>query len=122
MLSDDHIRFIRAAVRSVWTLELLLLLRRTPDRAWSTDEIVRELRSSANAVNGGLAALRQAGVVAEMDDGRHRYQPAAPPLDAIVAGIAAAYAQQPMTVINTILSTPDAKIQSFANAFKLGKD
>ncbi|HYE52704.1 MAG TPA: hypothetical protein VEB20_24120 [Azospirillaceae bacterium] len=122
MLSEELQQFVRLSIRSVWALEILLLLRRRQERAWSVDEIVLELRSSAAAVNGALEALEHAGLTVSGDDGTHRYRPAIPALDALVAEIEAAYAKQPMTVIKTILSAPDAKIKSFADAFKLKKD
>ena len=43
---EDVLAFIRTTVKSVWSLELLLLLRRGAGRAWSADDLVREIRGS----------------------------------------------------------------------------
>src|SRR4051794_28842333 len=47
---EEVIGFIREHVGSVYTLELLLLVKRDRDRYWTIGELVRELRSSATAV------------------------------------------------------------------------
>ncbi|HYC02271.1 MAG TPA: hypothetical protein VED40_03205 [Azospirillaceae bacterium] len=122
MLTDDLLQFVRSHLKTVWALDILMLLRRTPDRAWTAEEIVQELRSSAAAVNEALTALRHGGLVGDAPENRHRYLPASPELDSRVAAIQSVYTEQPMALIRTILSAPNAKIRSFADAFKLSKD
>jgi hypothetical protein len=114
--------FIANCVRSVWALELLLLLRRDERRSWTVEELTAELRSSAFVVADVLATFRQAGLVAEDADGRFRYAPAASHLDRAVEQLATAYASKPLAVSKEILAAGNDKIRSFADAFKLKKD
>ena len=62
VLSDDALTLLRSSIRSVWALELLLLLRRHPDRDWSNGDLVRELRGSDVMVQQGNVQIA-AGVV-----------------------------------------------------------
>lgn len=119
---DEILSFARVSLGSVWALEVLLLLRRTVARAWTTPALVAELRSSPAAVEGALDRLRQAGLAVTDAGGVHRFQPAAPPLEALVAELADLYAGHPVTVINAIIASPDDSIRSFADAFRIKKD
>jgi biotin operon repressor len=112
--------FVRSAIKSAWSLELLLLLHRDPGRAWSGEALVRELRGSESLVNESLAALTAAGVV-EIDEAGARYHPRSRELDNVVAALVDLYGQKPITVLHTIFTAPSDKIHSFADAFLFRK-
>lgn len=122
MLSQDVERFIRDFIKSVWHLELLLLLRREASRRWSAESLVRELRSSMLIVADALKELDRAALVARDEGGNHYYAPMTPQLDELVQRIEVAYATLPTVVTQTIWSAPNLKIQIFADAFRLKKD
>ena len=122
MFTDEARQFIRTSLRSVWALELLLLMRRGRDRSWDVDALTLELRSSKLIVADALTGLQQAGLVVAEADGTWRYAPAAGHLDSVVQQIAAAYAEQPLAVSREVLAADRSKIQIFADAFRLKKD
>ena len=118
----DVFQFIREHVRSVWALELLLRLKHDPERRWSIEELVSELRANHRLVADNLTALADAGLVVADDRGCFRYQPAAAVLAKVCDDLDAAYAKKPVTVIRWI-SAPTERLQSLADAFKFkGKD
>jgi hypothetical protein len=112
----DLLGFVREHVRSVWALELLLLLRRDPARCWTSAELVRELRASSGLVADNLKRFHASALVAPGDDG-YRFAPGTPLLDELCARLEAAYRERPVTVINLIASPVDP-LQSLADAFK----
>lgn len=114
--SADLRAFVREHVRSVWAVELLLLLRRDPERCWPADALVAELRASTNLVQDNLDAFERGGLAVRDDAGCWRYAPAAPVLDALAARLEKAYRERPVAVIN-LISRPDP-IQGLADAFK----
>lgn len=108
--------FIREHVRSVWALELLLLLRRDPERRWTVAELVRELRASTTLVADILRQFETSGLVAPHEDGV-RYAPASQVLEALSIRLEAAYRKRPVAVIN-LIAKPTHPLQSLADAFK----
>jgi hypothetical protein len=121
-VDQDLLGFIREHIRSVWALELLLLLRRQPpERRWAVEDLVAELRASTNLVTDNLARFERAGLVATEDDGRTRFAPAAPTLAKLCDELDAAYRQRSVAVINAIVSPPD-KLQALADAFRIKGD
>jgi len=109
--------FIREHVRSVWALELLLLLRRDPERRWTAAELVRELRASTMLVADILRQFQASGLAAQEDDDRFRYAPASSVLEALAIRLEAAYRKRPVAVIN-LIAKPNHPLQSLADAFK----
>ena len=118
----DVFQFIREHIRSVWALELLLRLKHDPQRSWSVESLVGELRASHSLVADNLSAFESAGLVVADDDGGFRYQPAAAVLAKVCDDLDATYRTKPVTVIRWI-SAPTERLQSLADAFKFkGKD
>jgi hypothetical protein len=115
----DILAFVGATVKSVWALELLLLMRREHGRAWRVPDLVRELRASTLVVAEALEGLKSAGLVATDETGQSCYRPASEQLDSFVEGAEALYAAKPVAVINAIATAPSEKLRIFAEAFRL---
>jgi hypothetical protein len=118
----DILDFVRTSIGSVWALEMLLVVGGRPERAWQTDELVRELRSSPAAVAGAALLLERAGLLAREGECGCRYRPASPELDHIGELVRKIYAAKPATVIGAIFEMPDDKLRTFAEAFKFSKE
>lgn len=112
---SDLVEFLREHVRSVWAVELLLLLRRDPGRWWTAAELVAELRASTTLVTENLQRFLTSGLVAP-DGERYHYAPANAVLEDVCAQLESAYRDRPVAVINMI-ARPDP-LQSLADAFK----
>jgi hypothetical protein len=117
---DDLLRFIRSSFRSVWTLELLLLLKREP-RDWSNEELVATLRASELVVSQALDSLLAAGLVS-MEGERARYLPASPSIASDIDQVEKLYAARPDAVRRAIVSAAASGATAFADAFRLRKD
>ncbi|HLL31355.1 MAG TPA: hypothetical protein VK403_10200 [Allosphingosinicella sp.] len=114
--------FIQSHFRSVWSLELLLHLRRHPDRFWSTAELVEVLRASEAVVATGVEALLAGGLILVERDGRARYGPATPDLETRVGETEDLYARKPDAVRRLIVLSANSGVAAFADAFKLRRD
>lgn len=117
----DLAAFVREHVRSVWAVELLLVLKRDPGRRWAAGDVVGELRASATLVNDILRRFERSGLVLKDDSDGWRYAPASPVLDDLAGKLEAAYRQRPVSVINLIATPPDP-VQGLADAFKFRGD
>ena len=120
MISEDAVlSFAAALFKSVWALELLLTLRRGHDRAWTADELIRELRSSQVVIAEALNNLVAAGLVVEEEGGRYRYQAGTPAMDEMVDELEKLYATKPTAVIREIVTTPNMKLKILSDAFRI---
>lgn len=118
-MATDHdlAGFVREHIRSVWALELLLVLRRDAGRCWPPADLVRELRASTGLVNDNLLQLERGGLVLRDDQGCYRYRPAAPVLDELCQRLESAYRERPVAIVN-LIAAPRDPLQSLADAFR----
>jgi DNA-binding HxlR family transcriptional regulator len=117
---EDLFSFVGKTVRSVWGVELLLMMRRQAGRVWRVEELVRELRASTTVVADSLAAFETAGLV-RRDGDTFTYAPATPVLAEVCDRLDALYRERPVKVINAI-AAPRSRLQGFADAFRLKDD
>lgn len=117
---DDLLRFIGSSLRSVWALELLLLMK-SEQRIWTRPELITTLRASELVVNKTLEELMAAGLVAPQGEGV-RYQPVTKDLADRVSAAEQLYATRPDAVRRAIVSTSASEATAFADAFKLRKE
>jgi hypothetical protein len=123
MFSDDVKGFLGFAIKSVWSLQLLLFLRTHAGGApWTVDALTNELRASQRIVREALVAFRTAGLIAEDESGAVKYAPASEYLDKLVGDLAAAYVTRPLAVAREIYDADATKIKNFADAFRFRKD
>lgn len=115
---DEILEFAGASFRSVWALELVLLLRRTRDRSWGAAELLKELRSSHVVVVEALNNLIAAGLVVEEDSGRYRYN-ASGRLEQTIGELERFYALKPTLVMRQIVNSPNSKLQILSDAFRV---
>ena len=116
LLDPGFLGLVREYVRSVWALELLLFMRRDPERSWRAPELVRELRASNAVVGESLSRFEIAGLVSREDDGAWRFAPVSLLLHDFCDRLAEEYQTRPVAVINLIASR--RRIQGLADAFK----
>ena len=113
---DEEIqKFISVHIPTVWTLELLIALKRGPERRWSVEQLVMELRATTELVQRNLAQFERLGLAVRQEDG-WRYAPANSWLDRMVQDLAERYSQRPSSTMQMIHARDP--IQSLADAFK----
>jgi hypothetical protein len=117
---EDVLNFAASSIASIWALELLLLVRHDR-RAWSSAELMRQLRGSDAVIAQGLQRLQNAGLIAEQS-GDYLYAPASPEADDLVNELQSLYRLKPVTVISAIANAPQRKLQIFSDAFRLKRD
>ncbi len=109
--------FIGSSFRSVWALEVLLLVKRE-GRTFLTDELVATLRASTAVVNQALSSL-VAGGLATSDGDNVEYRPISPEVAALVDATESAYATRPDHVRRLIIAGANPGLTAFSDAFRL---
>ena len=118
--NDEILRFIASSFRSVWALELLLVLK-SEQRSWSHEQLVATMRASELVVTRALAALEAAGLVSNEGD-EARYMPISDDVAGLVSDAEALYSKRPDAVRRAIVSASAGDAAAFADAFRLRKD
>lgn len=116
-VSDEVLAFVHTYIRSLWTLEVFLLLHKRPDVIWNEREIVVELRASNAAVREGLIYLTSAGIVRRTSNGEYGYLAGTSPTHGVADELAKLYEERPLAVLKTIAAAPDERVRIFADAF-----
>lgn len=118
MASPDRLAsFIASAFRSVWALELLLLLKRE-GRPCTTEELVTLMRASPSVVDKALESLGAAGLTVTDGDG-HAYAPVSREVAALVEETQQLYRSRPDRVRRLIVAASNRGLAAFADAFRL---
>ena len=118
MASPENLAsFISTSFRSVWALEVLLLLKREA-RLISTGELVASLRASTAVVNQALSSL-EAGGLAASDGDSAEYRPITPEVAALVEATERSYATRPDHVRRMIIAGATPSLIAFSDAFRL---
>jgi DNA-directed RNA polymerase specialized sigma subunit len=112
--------FINRSIESVEHVEVLLLLKRDANRAWSAEEIAAELRRSPASVERRLRDLARSRL-AQSTDERYRYQHGKH--DETVDELEHEYELRRVRLIEAIFTGSIDSAQRFADAFRLwGED
>ena len=117
---DDVLRFIGSSFRSIWALEVLLILKRER-RLWSHAELVEKTRSSDLVVSKALDGLVSAGLAVNESEGA-MYMPVNDEVANGVDQLEQLYAIRPDAVRRAIVSASASGVTAFADAFRLRKD
>ncbi|MDQ3246701.1 MAG: hypothetical protein M3Q52_07400 [Pseudomonadota bacterium] len=117
---EDVSRFISSSFRSVWSLELLLLLKQD-SRPRSREELVTALRASDLVVSQALDSLVAAGLATTDADGDATYMPVSPEVNTLVEKAEELYASRPDAVRRMIVASTTSGVAAFADAFRLRK-
>ena len=119
-LSQETRTFIIDVFDSVEAIEILLLLRRSPNTYWTAKAISDVLGSRADLTEKKLSALASARLLKRgQTAGAYRYAPDEPVLETRVDRLAEAYETQRVHIINLIYSANLERLRAFSNAFKL---
>jgi hypothetical protein len=120
--TDAFCGFLQRYVADVDAAELLLLLAKDPQRVWQVGELQAQLAPVTTLTEADIVRcldpLQFGAVITRDTDKRVRYRPS-PVHDAHVALLARLYVERPVTLFRVIYALRDAKIKTFADAFKL---
>lgn len=122
MSANENLKpFISASFRSVWSLELLIYLKRRPG-FHCPEEMIKGLHGSELVVTQALEWLVAGGLACCDEAGRASYQPASPDLASLVEQTEDLYGRKPDAVRRLIVAGAASGLTAFADAFRFRKD
>ena len=128
-MDDRHIpdvvqRFVLTNLHSVEQLEVLLHLRKNPDREWSAESVSDALRTTPTSVASRLKDLHSRGLISRRQAGQvavYRYLPPAG-IKSAIDSLAQLYGTHRVRIIALLYPRPAEAIRWFSDAFRLRKD
>ena len=114
--------FIRSTFRSVWALELALLMAEDTERAWTRDDLVTALRASDLIIARSSEELTAAGLIVVDGEGRACFRPASEQIAKLMKAAASLYGRSPDKVRRIIVSAATGGVTAFADAFRIRKN
>lgn len=122
-LPSEIRQFIAQYIESLAQLEALLLMRREPERQWDAAELARSLYISDDMCRGMFNELeRRRFVSRNSHTNTYSYTSDDASSDKLLGELAEFYQERRVAVISEIYSNPVAKVQTFADAFRLRKE
>ena len=118
-LPEDVHHFLHQHIESVEQLEVLLLLWRTPERGWTSDEVATAVYSHPSSVVRRLALLLGQGLLREREPGCYQYAPRTAGLHDTVTRLDHVYRERRVAVITLIASKPIESVRAFSDAFRI---
>ncbi|QIK77984.1 hypothetical protein G7077_02715 [Sphingomonas piscis] len=114
---EELVAFVASSFRSIWALELLLLLKQE-GRACRTEDLVLSLRASPAVIDRALEALVAGGLVT-CEDGTCIYMPVTSEVRALVDETEQLYRSKPDRVRRLIVASVNKGLTAFSDAFRL---
>ena len=118
-LPQDVHHFLHQHIDSVEQLEVLLLLWRSPERGWTSDDVATTIYSHPTSVVRRLALLLGQGLLREREPGCYQYAPRTVELHAAVSHLDRIYRERRVAVITLIASKPIQNVRAFSDAFRI---
>ncbi|MGH7580127.1 MAG: hypothetical protein ACREM9_08145 [Gemmatimonadales bacterium] len=118
-LPEDVHLFLHQHIDSVEQLEVLLLLWRTPERGWTSEEVATAVYSHPSSVVRRLAMMLGQGLLRERDPGCYQYAPRTSELHTTVTRLDHMYRERRVAVITLIASKPIENVRAFSDAFRI---
>lgn len=102
-------------------MEVLLLLHRDGEKAWSAAAVSRELRIDLEHASAAMAHLAGKGLLVTTD-GAYRLAPRRKRASELVDALAELYPNYRVAIISIIFSKPSGPIRDFSDAFRLREE
>jgi hypothetical protein len=119
-VSPEVKAFVAQYVDAAEQLDILLLLARNPDRAYTAAEVSQAVFTVPASATMRLEGLVAHGILSTNAgaDPRYQYAPANPALARSIEQLDAAYRADRVGVIKLIFDRPPDPVQTFADAFR----
>lgn len=122
ILPEGVRNLIARSIRSASHIEALMCLRQDSDRAWTAQELARELRTNASMVENQMRELGELVATIGGTPARYRYNKVSEETDKNVIALIDHVRTHSRAVLDAIYANPIDTIRSFADAFKIKKD
>ncbi|MGE4108204.1 MAG: hypothetical protein AB7F66_13400 [Bacteriovoracia bacterium] len=122
-IPEDIRNFVLKYIDTVELLSILLLLKATPEKEWTSEEIENVIRSSSASIERRLSDLYSRGILTRKypNDDRHVFSPKTKEISDVVDKLVIYNITYPYRLINLIYSKPAEALRTLADAFRVDR-
>jgi predicted transcriptional regulator len=120
VLSGDIQQFLERNVHSIEQLEILLLLRASPDREWTVREVYQRVLTNETSVAQSLGKLSEHGLVRKADESAFQFE-TSPNTEKILEELAQLYKEKPTRILYALYGAQRPELEAFTQAFRVRK-
>lgn len=119
-LPPELLDLIAFCLPSMEHVEVLLLLRADPERAWTSDEVAGQLKIDRRSSARCLEELHRNALLGAVGDPTvYRFAPRSEPLARASALLLDAYQRTPVLLVKALYQRPAPGLRTFSDAFRL---
>jgi hypothetical protein len=120
-LPDDVSRFLSQHIDSVEQLEVLLLLHRAAESAWTPDMVAAALYTQPASAARRLSALCDHGLLEQVGENppAYRYIAESREQGELISTLADTYRERRVAVVTAIATNPMENVRAFSDAFRI---
>jgi hypothetical protein len=116
-LSNDVREFLSRNIRSIEQLEILLVLRASPDQVWTVKEIYQRVMTNEASIRSSLRLLCEQALVRMVDDDSYEFS-AKEDFHQVIEKLAGLYKEMPTRVLSALYG-PSSDLSAFVQAFRI---
>lgn len=116
-------QFLAESIHSIEQLEVLLLLRASPDRVWTAREVYQRVLTNEGSVQQSLEKLCRRGLCIQTGSPpAYQFAPKSEKMQSVLETLATLYKERPARIVNALYAASASEIDAFARAFRIRKD
>lgn len=119
-LSGDIQQFLVGNIQSIEQLEILLLLRASPDHVWTVREVYQRVLTNETSVEQSLGKLCEHDLIQKADASTFQFK-ASPDTEKILEELARLYKEKPTRILYALYGAQRPELDAFTQAFRIRK-
>jgi hypothetical protein len=113
-------QFLAENVHSVEQLEILLLLRASPDHVWAVREVYQRVLTNEKSVEQSLGKLCDHDLIRKVDETAFQFK-TSPNTEKILEELARLYKEKPTRILYALYGAQRPELDAFTQAFRVRK-
>jgi hypothetical protein len=113
-------QFLAQNVHSVEQLEILLLLRASPDHVWTVREVYQRVLTNEKSVEQSLGKLCAHDLIHRAYEGAFQFK-TSPETEKILEELARLYKEKPTRILYALYGAQRPELEAFTQAFRVRK-
>jgi predicted transcriptional regulator len=117
-ISSDVRQFLAKCIRSIEQLEILLLVRATPEQKWTVRELYQRVLTNETSILQSLERLREHGLVQQAGESTYQFV-SSTDAQSVLEKLAGLYKEKPTRILQALYGSTQSEAEAFAQSFRI---